>query len=95
LLHDYAGQVNPMHIVEEDETKVLPYVQWAVPQSASEPVLPTRNHAAVLAALQARSRTKGNALPSRKTTTTTVFDRDIWLAQGLKAYYGYRCQLCG
>lgn len=97
LSRDYAGQTNPMHIAEEDQAKVLPYVEWAVPQAVSAPtsVQPTRDRASVLKILQARSRTKGNRKPNRRMIETSQFDRDIWLAEGLKAFYGYRCQVCG
>lgn len=95
LSRDYSGQTNPVHIAQEDEEKIFPYIQWSVPHSAKLPIHSASDHARVLTSLQKRSQSKKKSLPDRQLVETQKFDRDIWLAEALKAFYGYRCQVCG
>lgn len=103
LTKDYQGQTNPIYIEAADEEVVSPYIQWSLaeaPQPALQLVVPallpqTFGAKRTLSTIYNHDRIAVlHPVPTR-IVETERFERNPWLAESLKSYYGYRCQVCG
>jgi 5-methylcytosine-specific restriction endonuclease McrA len=98
----YGGQANPRYIAPQDEQLILPYMRWSLAE-APAPYLETIPTAQMvqkfgqtktLSAIFNHDRIAILKPVPKKTVTVHEFVRNPWLAESLRVYYGYRCQIC-
>jgi hypothetical protein len=103
LTKDYQGQTNPTYIESADEDAVRPYIQWSLaeaPLPDLQLVIPallpqTFGAQRTLSTIYNHDRIAAlHPVPTR-IVETERFERNPWLAESLKSYYDYRCQVCG
>ena len=101
LTRDYAGQDNARFIDPVDAARIDPFVQWSLAQSPS-PQLVLPSHIAqkfgpekALTAIFNHDRIAIKHQVPPKIVPEIRYDRNQWLADGLKSFYDYKCQVCG
>lgn len=102
LSNTYRGQTNPRLISSADEKLILPFIQWslaATPQRDRQLIDPSQVATAfggprTLAAIYNHDRIALSQPPSKRVVLVENFDRNPALADSLKSYYDYHCQVC-
>lgn len=103
LSQDYDGQTNPRYIGPQDESLIMPYIQWSlaeVPKPTLQLVPATRvaqefGRKRTLSAIYNHDRIAVLHEVPRRTVEVEEFGRNRFLADSLKSYYENRCQVCG
>jgi len=103
LSKDYQGQTNPIYIESHDEEVIRPYIQWSLaesPEPGLQLVPPSQlskqfGRDRTLSTIYNHDRIAVLHPPRTKVVTTENIERNPWLAESLKSYYRYRCQVCG
>ena len=102
LSRDYGGQDNARYIEPQDQKVILPFVQWALAQTPRPDLqlVPASRLAQefgqtrALTAIYNHDRVAIlNPVPKQK-IITEQYVRNQWLADSLKSYYAYQCQVC-
>lgn len=101
LSKDYTSQNTSRFIEEHDEKLIEPFIQWSLAQSP-KPQIVLPSHLAqefgsdrTLAAIFNHDRIALRREVPRQIITEVRYDRNQWLADGLKSFYEYKCQVCG
>lgn len=103
LSKGYEGQTNPMYIDPQDEELILPFIQWNLAEIATQTVQVVPAHEVMqkfgrkraLSTFYNHDRIALLRPVPTKLVTTKEFVRNQALADGLKAFYECRCQICG
>lgn len=99
----YEGQTNPISIDEQDEQKILPFIQWNLAETPTQEaelvpiheVMDRFGRKRALATIYNHDRIAVLRPVPTKLVTAPEFMRNQALADGLKAFYECRCQICG
>lgn len=101
--NSYQGQDNPRYINMHDQELIKPLILWNAPKNHE-------NHSEINDKIQLFSKFEKPKLfsiianhdritlskpSSKKEVVIERFTRNQWLAESLKAYYQYCCQICG
>jgi hypothetical protein len=104
LRMSYEGQDNARHIAPDDEQTILPLIQWGLaeqPKPELQLVPPTGlaerfGREATLSAIYNHDRIlQLREEPAAYDVTGERYQRNPLLADSLKSYYEFRCQICG
>jgi hypothetical protein len=101
LSKDYTSENTSRFIDPSDEELIEPYIQWSLAQSP-RPQLILPSHLAqkfgresTLSAIFNHDRIEIQHPVPPRMVTERRYDRNRWLADGLKSFYEYKCQVCG
>ena len=104
LTKRYEGQTNPMYLDPHDEQVVLPFIQWnlaaemptqALQVVAAHEVVQQFGRKRALSTIYNHDRIAVLRPVPTRLVTAPEFVRNQALADGLKAFYECRCQICG
>jgi len=101
LSRNYVGQDNARRIDPIDEKRIEPFIQWSLAQDPkSQIILPSSiaqefGPDRALTAIFNHDRIAIQHKVPPKIVTEVRYDRNRWLADGLKSFYEYKCQVCG
>lgn len=98
----YQGQANARYILPEDQELIQHYIRWSLAEQP-EPdreIVPTAKvvqefgQQRALSAIYNHDRIVALKPVPKRTVSLEEFIRNEWLAESLKVYYEYRCQIC-
>lgn len=103
LQGNYTNQTNPVYISELDEQIIKPYIQGTVVASSDQiqrlkttvQAVKKSDRKRLLQAIQSYDSITSRRTSSKKTVHKEEYIRNAALSESLKAYYDYRCQICG
>lgn len=99
----YQGQANARYISPQDEQLIKPFIRWSLAEQPAPylEIVPTAKvvqrfgQQRALSAIYNHDRIAALKPVPRQTITREEFVRNVGLAESLKVYYEYRCQICG
>lgn len=101
LSKDYTSQNTSRSIDASDERRIEPYIQWSLAQSPKpQMILPLHIAQKFGSDLALTTIFNHDRIAIRRqvppiNVSEKRYHRNSWLADGLKSFYDYKCQVCG